>query len=72
MSYKEHPDMALAACSKCGRNKKRDSGVGMGTYSATVRDVSDPMKLWTMQEYGGGASWCVWKTRVIGFRITGR
>lgn len=42
---------------------------GWGTYSATVQDGSDPMKLWTLQEYAGSATPCVWKTRVLGFRI---
>jgi hypothetical protein len=42
---------------------------GWGTYSATVQDGSDPMKLWTLQEYAGSATPCVWKTRVIGFRL---
>jgi len=43
--------------------------VGWGTYSASVQDGSDPMKLWTLQEYAGSATSCVWKTRVIGFRL---
>lgn len=43
--------------------------VGWGTYSATVQDGSDPMKLWTLQEYAGSATSCVWKTRVVGFEV---
>jgi hypothetical protein len=43
--------------------------VGWGTYSATVRDGSDPRKLWTLQEYAGSATPCVWKTRVVGFQV---
>jgi hypothetical protein len=42
---------------------------GWGTYSATVQDGSDPMRLWTLQEYAGSATPCVWKTRVIAFRL---
>jgi hypothetical protein len=43
--------------------------VGWGTYSATVQDGSDPAKLWTLQEYAGSKISCVWKTRVVGFRV---
>jgi hypothetical protein len=51
-------------------NKGRDpSTVGWGTYSATVQDGSDPMKLWTLQEYAGSSTPCVWKTRVVGFQV---
>jgi len=51
-------------------NKGRDPAtVGWGTYSATVQDGSDPMKLWTLQEYAGSATPCVWKTRVVGFEV---
>jgi hypothetical protein len=51
-------------------NKGRDPAtVGWGTYSATVQDGSDPMKLWTLQEYAGSATPCVWKTRVVGFQM---
>jgi hypothetical protein len=51
-------------------DKGRDPAtVGWGTYSATVQDGSDPMKLWTLQEYAGSANPCVWKTRVVGFHV---
>ena len=54
----------------CDKGVRRDPNVvGWGTYSATVQDGSDPMKLWTLQEYAGSATPCVWKTRVIGFQI---
>jgi hypothetical protein len=43
--------------------------VGWGTYSATVQDASDATKLWTLQEYAGSETPCVWKTRVLGFHI---
>lgn len=46
--------------------------VGWGTYSATIQDGSDPMKLWTLQEYAGSSTPCVWKTRVIAFRVEGQ
>src|SRR5262249_41872783 len=39
--------------------------VGWGTYSATVQDGSDPAKIWTLQEYGGSANPCEWRTRVL-------
>ena len=54
----------------CDKGKQAENApVGWGTYSATVQDGSDGTKLWTLQEYGGSATPCVWKTRVIGFRI---
>jgi len=43
--------------------------VGWGTYSATVQDGSDPTRLWTLQEYAGSATPCLWKTRVVGFQV---
>ena len=46
--------------------------VGWGTYSATVQDASDAMKLWTVQEYAGSRMPCIWKTRVIGFRLNAK
>ena len=53
----------------CDKGRQADHApVGWGTYSATVQDGSDRMKLWTLQEYGGSATPCVWKTRVIGFQ----
>jgi len=51
-----------------GRDPKT---VGWGTYSATVQDGSDPMKLWTLQEYAGSSTPCEWKTRVVGFQVEG-
>jgi hypothetical protein len=54
-------------------NKGRDpTTVGWGTYSATVQDGSDSMKLWTLQEYAGSATPCVWTTMVIGFQVQPR
>ncbi len=53
----------------CGKNPAQTGVVGWGTYSATVRDASDPMKLWTVHQYAGSPTPCVWKTRVIGFRL---
>jgi hypothetical protein len=47
----------------------RPNDVGWGTYSATVQDGSDPMKLWTLQEYAGSSVPCEWKTRVIAFEV---
>jgi hypothetical protein len=60
------------SCTGTPPQLKRDNVVGWGTYSGTVRDASDPMKLWTVQEYGGSATPCIWTTRVMGFRITER
>ena len=42
--------------------------VGWGTYSATVQDGSDPLKLWTLQEYAGSAIPCAWKKRMVVFK----
>src|SRR5262249_20217923 len=54
----------------CDKSPARGANVvGWGTYSATVQDGSDPMKLWTLQEYGGSATLCAWKTRVVGFEL---
>jgi hypothetical protein len=52
----------------CGKGPDPKT-VGWGTYSATVQDGSDPLKIWTLQEYAGSAVPCVWKTRVIGFQM---
>ena len=56
----------------CDKGPAHGATVGWGTYSATVQDGSDPMKLWTLQEYAGSATQCAWKTRVIGFRVSRR
>ena len=46
--------------------------VGWGTYSATVQDGSDSMKLWTLQEYAGSVTPCAWTTMVVGFQVQPR
>lgn len=53
----------------CDKGPRAKENVGWGTYSATVQDGSDPMKLWTLQEYAGSSVSCEWKTRVIAFKI---
>jgi hypothetical protein len=54
----------------CGKGRPLPANVvGWGTYSATVQDASDPMKLWTVHQYAGSPTPCVWKTRVIGFNL---
>ena len=54
----------------CGKGPRPLTGVvGWGTYSATVQDASNPMKLWTVHQYAGSPTPCVWETRVIGFRL---
>jgi hypothetical protein len=53
----------------CDKGPRPKENVGWGTYSATVQDGSDPMKLWTLQEYAGSSVSCEWKTRVIAFEI---
>jgi hypothetical protein len=60
-----HRGTEVYACDK-GRDPKT---VGWGTYSATVQDGSDSMKLWTLQEYAGIATQCVWTTMVVGFQV---
>ena len=60
-----HNGTEVYACAK-GPDPKT---VGWGTYSATVQDGSDPMKLWTLQEYAGSAMPCVWTTMVVGFQV---
>jgi len=35
----------------------------------TVRDPADPTKLWTMNQYAGSASACVWKTRIVEYQL---
>ena len=62
-----HSGTETYTCPK-GPNPKT---VGWGTYSATVQDGSDPMKLWTFQEYAGSSTPCVWTTRVVGFQVEG-
>jgi hypothetical protein len=71
------PELAYAgtqsySCTKSPPQLLKDNVTGWGTYSATVQDASDANKLWTLQEYGGSATPCVWKTRVIGFQINAR
>jgi hypothetical protein len=60
-----HNGTEVYACDK-GPDPKT---VGWGTYSATVQDGSDPMKLWTLQEYAGSATPCVWTTMVVGVQV---
>ena len=43
--------------------------VGWGTYTSTMRDPSDPMVLWTFQQYGGSAVACEWSTRWVAFSM---
>jgi len=67
-----HAGTRSYSCMSSPAQLLRDNVTGWGTYSATVQDGSDPAKLWTIEEYGGSAASCVWKTRVIGFQITVR
>ena len=60
-----HNGTEVYACDK-GRDPKT---VGWGTYSATVQDGSDSMKLWTLQEYAGNSTGCVWTIMVVGFQV---
>ena len=54
----------------CSKSRLREpNAVGWGTYSATVQDGSDPMMIWTAQEYGGSSTSCEWKIGVAGFRV---
>ena len=50
-------------------DKSPNAKVSWGTHSSTVQDGSNAKRLWTIQEYAGSATPCVWKTRVIGFEI---
>jgi len=43
--------------------------VGWGTYSSTVVDPSNPLALWTYQEYAHGSTACQWTTRWVEFSL---
>ena len=44
------------------------SPVGWGTYSFAAIDAGDTTKLWAFEEYGGSATACVWKTRLVQYQ----
>ena len=67
-----HEGTQSYSCKTSPAQLLKDNVAGWGTYSATVQDGSDPSKRWTLQEYGGSATSCEWKTRVLGFRIAAR
>jgi hypothetical protein len=43
--------------------------VGWGTYSNTVIDPNQSNVLWTVNEYAGSATNCVWTTKLIQFQL---
>jgi hypothetical protein len=43
--------------------------VGWGTYSSTVVDPSNPLVLWTFQEYAHSSTACQWSTRWVSFSL---
>jgi hypothetical protein len=67
-----HAGTQSYSCTSSPAQLIHENVTGWGTYSGMVQDGSDPARLWTVQEYGGSAAPCVWKTRVIGFQIAAR
>jgi hypothetical protein len=65
-----HAGRSSYVCVNPDLQRREGDVVGWGTYSATVQDGSDPAKIWTLQEYGGGTNQCEWRTRVLAFRST--
>ena len=49
---------------KCSTNP-----VGWGTYSSTVVDPTNPLVLWTFQEYAHSSTACQWTTRWVSFSL---
>jgi hypothetical protein len=43
--------------------------VGWGTYSSTVQDPSNPLTLWTYQEYANNGNNCQWATHWVAFTL---
>ena|GEM_PF-1467871 len=43
--------------------------VGWGTYTSTMQDPSNPLTLWTYQEYANSATDCQWATRWVAFSL---
>jgi hypothetical protein len=43
--------------------------LGWGTYTSTVRDPSNPLTLWTYQEYSNSSNNCQWATHWVSFTL---
>jgi hypothetical protein len=59
----------LATAGTAGYACTLNNPVGWGTYSSTVRDPSNPLTLWTYQEYSNSSSNCQWATRWVSFTL---
>jgi hypothetical protein len=59
----------LATAGTAGYSCPPNSPVGWGTYSSTMQDPSNPLTLWTFQEYANTASNCQWATRWVAFSL---
>jgi chitodextrinase len=59
----------LATAGTTGYSCPPTSPVGWGTYSVTVQDPSNPLTLWTYQEYAHSATACQWATRWVAFSL---
>ncbi|MDB6100277.1 MAG: hypothetical protein JWO52_276 [Gammaproteobacteria bacterium] len=59
----------LATSGSAGYSCPPTSPVGWGTYSSTMQDPSNPLTLWTYQEYANSATACHWSTRWVAFSL---
>ena len=59
----------LATAGTAGYACNLHDPTGWGTYSSTVRDPSNPLTLWTYQEYANNSNNCQWATHWVSFSL---